>query len=132
MRERFRVIAYRPMHWLKRHLRSSWRKLRRLPHRINLSGARIAVRVFPFIAIEHDRLYPPARFCSSTAEWISTFGKDMGARIRNVDAACTIPNPLPKTVHSGVRQQFLIDEAYVYPETFVATIPLGRVLKRGL
>src|SRR5450631_1529114 len=61
MRERFRVVAYKPIHWLKRNLRPSWRKLRRLPHRINLFGARIAVRAFPFIAVEHDRLYPPDR-----------------------------------------------------------------------
>lgn len=56
----------------------------------------------------------------------------MQAGLKNVDTTCTVPNPLPKTVHKNVRQQFLIDQAYVYPETFVATIPRGRVTRRGL
>ena len=132
MRERYRIVAYRPMHWLKRNLRPSWRKLRRMPHRVNLFAVRIAVRIFPLIAIERHRLYPPARYCSTTAEWISTAGNDINASITRVDAASIVSNPLPKTIHKGVRQQFLTDETYAYPETFVATIPRGRVLKRGL
>jgi capsular polysaccharide biosynthesis protein len=55
----------------------------------------------------------------------------MGAEIREVDAACTVPNALPKTVHSRIRRQFLMDQTYDYPETFVATIPCGRVWGPG-
>jgi capsular polysaccharide biosynthesis protein len=55
----------------------------------------------------------------------------MGASIREIDAACTTLNPLPKTVHASVRQQFLIDQTYTYPNTFLAILPQGRAWGDG-
>jgi capsular polysaccharide biosynthesis protein len=55
----------------------------------------------------------------------------MDARYCGVDAACTVFNPLPKTIHNGIRRQFLAEETYRYPDTFVATIPRGRVWGDG-
>jgi capsular polysaccharide biosynthesis protein len=104
---------------------------RRLPRQINLFGARTAARVFPFISIDRDRLYPPTLICDSTPEWISKSGHHFQAKISNVDATCTVPNPLPKTVHESVRHQFLMDQNYAYPETFVASISRGQATNRG-
>ena len=97
---------------------------------MTLLGARSAARIFPFVSIDQDRLYPEPD-CKSTPEWVSKSGEQFQANIRNADASCIVPNQLPKTVHENVRQQFLMDEAYLYPETFVATIPGGQVTNRG-
>jgi capsular polysaccharide biosynthesis protein len=131
MSDQFRLDAYRPKNLIKRLFRPSWIILRRLPHQLNLVAARIAARIVPFISIDRSRLYPPTVVCESTPEWVSKNGQHFQANIRNVDAACTVPNPLPKTPHESVRQQFLMDRAYVYPETFVVTIPRGQVTSRG-
>jgi capsular polysaccharide biosynthesis protein len=123
---------YQPKNWLKRRLRPSWLFLRRLPNQIRLLAARTASRLFPFVSINEDRLYPPRVICESTSGWISKFGQRFEASISRVDAACVVPMALPKTVHRQIRRQFLMDQAYEYPETFVVTLPGGRVTKRGL
>jgi capsular polysaccharide biosynthesis protein len=131
MSDRFRFDLYRLKNWLKGVFRPAWAIYKRLPDQITLFGARTAARVVPFISIDRDRLYPPAQICELTSEWVSKSGEPFQAKIMNVEPACTVPNPLPKTVHENVRHQFLMDVAYVYPETFVATIPKGRVTSRG-
>jgi capsular polysaccharide biosynthesis protein len=123
---------YQPKNWFKRRLRPSWIVLRRLPGQIRLSAARTAARLFPFVSINKDRLYPPRVICESTPEWVSKFGQQFEATISHVDPACVVPMALPKTVHKQIRYQFLMDQAYDYPETFVATLPGGRVTNRGL
>ena len=123
---------YQPKNWLKRRLRPSWVILRWLPYRIQLLAARIAARLFPFISIDRDRLYPPREICESTPEWVSKSGPQFEASINRVDPACVVPMALPKTVHKQIRRQFLMDQAYDYPETFVARLPRGRVTNRGL
>jgi capsular polysaccharide biosynthesis protein len=99
---------------------------------MRLLAVRTAVRALPFIPIEHDKLYPPDQSCSSTIEWIANTGKDMHARLIKVDAQVTVQNLLPKTIHKSVRRQFINDQTCVCPATFVASIPRGRVTKRGL
>src|SRR5882762_1809089 len=131
MSRRLRFDTYRQKNWIKGLFRPFWIMLRRLPDQVRLFGARTAARIFPFIPIDRDRLYPPTRVCASTPEWISKAGQQLQATITDVDATCTVANPLPKTVHENVQQQFLNDRAYVYPETFVATVPGGRVTNRG-
>jgi capsular polysaccharide biosynthesis protein len=131
MSDRVLFDTYRQKNWIKKLFRPSWKWLMRLPERARLSGARTAARILPFIAIDRDRLYPPTEVCESTPEWVSKVGQQYAAKITNVDATCTVSNPLPKTAHGSVRQQFLIDRTHVFPETFVATIPGGRVTNRG-
>lgn len=123
--------TYQTKNWLKRCLRPSWIIVRRLPHQIRLLVARTATCLFPF-TIDKDRLYPPRVICESTPEWVSKFGQQFEATISHVDPSCTVPMPLPKTVHQQMRRQFLMDQAYDYPETFVTTLPSGRVTERGL
>ena len=132
MIRRLRLNAYKLVVWLRGRLRPSWTTLKHMPNRINLFVLRTAVRIFPFIPTDRDKLHPPTRLCPLTAEWISAVGKDMHASLTKVDAPYTIFNPLPKTVHKSVRQQFVNDQTYVCPQTFVATIPRGRVTRRGL
>jgi capsular polysaccharide biosynthesis protein len=127
----FRFDTYRPKNWLKRHFRPSWVVLKQLPHQIRLLVARTAARLFPFLAIDAARLYPPSVICESTPEWVSKFGQRFEATINHVDPACTVPMALPKTVHKQMRRQFLMDQALDYPETFVAILPGGRVTSRG-
>jgi capsular polysaccharide biosynthesis protein len=122
---------YQSKNWLKRRLRPCWILLRRLPYQIELLTVRTAARLFPFISINRDRLYPPRVICESTPEWTSNFGGQFEASINHVDSACTVPMLLPKTVHKQIRRQFLMDQAYAYPETFVARLPGGRVTNRG-
>jgi capsular polysaccharide biosynthesis protein len=131
MSDHFRFVPYRLKNWLKRIFRPAWAIYKRLPDQIALLGARTAARVVPSISIDRDRLYPPTQICELTSEWVSKSGEPFQAKIINVEPSCIIPNPLPKTVHDKVRQQFLMDASYVYPETFVATIPGGRVTSRG-
>jgi capsular polysaccharide biosynthesis protein len=76
-------------------------------------------------------LYPPTGTYESTAEWVAATGKTLGASIQAVDPACVVPNPLPKTVHAAVRQQFVKDQLYAYPDTFVAILNNGRVWGDG-
>lgn len=103
-----------------------------MPDRLTLTAARAAVRVVPGINIDRDILYPPTGFYPSTAEWVSSSDNRMGADFRPVDIDYTANHPSPKTVHQQVRRQFLMDEAYPCPATFVARIPGGRVLNDGL
>src|SRR5437016_7436055 len=131
MNSRLRFYAYKQKNWLKRVLRPSRLVLGRLPHQARLLFARIMVRLFPFISIDPDRLYPPAQACDSTSRWVSSAGRQFKARIWEIDPACTVSNPLPKTMHQAIRRQFLMDQTYDYPETFVASIPKGRVTNRG-
>jgi len=131
MSDRVLFDTYRQKNWIKSLFRPSWRWLRRLPKRARLGGARTAARILPFISIDQDRLYPPTGVYDSTPEWVSRAGKQYSANIINVDAACAVSNLLPKTVHGSVRQQFITDQTLVFPETFVATIPGGRVTSRG-
>jgi capsular polysaccharide biosynthesis protein len=123
---------YQPKNWLKRRLRPSWMILKRLPNQIRLLAARTTARLFPFVSINRDRLYPPRMICESTPGWVSKFGQQFNASVSHVDAACVVPMALPKTVHKQIRRQFLMDQAYDYPETFVATLSGGRVTNRGL
>src|SRR5450432_3651686 len=116
MSEDVRLDPYKAKQWLKRQLRPYWNAFKKLPYQIQLFGARTAARVFPFVSIEQDRLYSPAQICFSTAEWLSKSGKEMNAAIREVDTECTVQEPLPKTVHESVRQQFYTDQE-VYPAT---------------
>jgi capsular polysaccharide biosynthesis protein len=126
------MFAYQVRNRLKQNLKIYWRYLKVLPHKIALLGARILSRIAPSsFSIEHDRLYPPKQPYTSTAAWISEFGKDMAATIRDVDPACMVHSALPKTVHDSVRRQLLMDQTYDYPATFVATIPQGRVWADG-
>jgi len=131
MSGRFRFNPYRRKNWIKSLFRPAWVVLRRLPHQFRLLAARTATHVLPFLSIDPDRLYPPSQICPSTPEWVSKTGQQFHAKISLVDATCTVPNPLPKTAHENIRHQFLMDQAYVYPETFVANIPCGRVTNRG-
>ena len=131
MSDRFWFDAYRPKNLIKSLFRPAWTVLRWLPHQVILFVARTVAFVFPFISIDRDRLYPPTQICPSTPEWVSKTGQQLQAKIAHVDATCTVPNALPKTAHANIRKQFLMDQAYVYPETFVATIPRGRVTSRG-
>jgi capsular polysaccharide biosynthesis protein len=126
------MFAYQLKNKLKQNLKRHWRFLKVLPQKIELLGARILSRISPSLfSIEHNRLYPPKQTYKSTAAWISDTGKDMAATIREVDPACVVQSVLPKTVHDSVRQQLLMDQAYDYPATFVATIPRGRVWSDG-
>lgn len=131
MTDRVFFDTYRQKNRLKSLFRPSWRWLKRLPKRARLGVARTATRILPFVSIDHDRLYPPSGVCTSTPAWVSEAGPKYSAEIRHVDPACTVSNPLPKTVHASVRQQFLMDRTHIFPETFVATIPNGRVTSRG-
>jgi capsular polysaccharide biosynthesis protein len=124
--------AYQRKSWLKRNLSPSWTILRRLPRQTQLLAARTIKRLFPFVSIDKDRLYPPCLICDSTPDWVSKSGQQYEATIRIIDPACTVPMALPKTVHRQIRRQFLMDQVYDYPETFVAALPKGRVTKRGL
>jgi capsular polysaccharide biosynthesis protein len=126
------IFAYRLKNKLKDCLRKPWHFLKRLPDEIVLFGARAAGGLLPSVFnFEPSRLYPPRVICKSTIDWVSTTGRHVGASVREVDSSCTVPNPLPKTVHSKIRRQFLIDQAYDYPSTFVAKISGGRVWGDG-
>jgi hypothetical protein len=126
------VLAYRLRNKLKQLLRGPWRLLKALSFEIELLRARILSRLAPSLYfIEHDRLYPPKDVCKSTADWISKTGRETGAKIVAVDAPCTVLNPLPKTIYDGVRRQFETDQTCRHPETFVVTIPKGRVWGDG-
>jgi capsular polysaccharide biosynthesis protein len=122
---------YRQKSRIKNLLRPSWAILTRVPHRLRLFAVRIAVRLLPFISIDRVRLYPPRLICGSTREWVSKAGRQFEATIRDVDPASTVRHLLPKTIHKDVRRQFLMDQTYAYPETFVATIPNGYATSRG-
>ena len=129
---RLRFSAHQLTVWLRGRLRPLWTTFRHLPNQITLIAIRSMLRIFPFVSIGKDRLYPPTRICPSSAEWISTTGEDLRARLIPVDAPCTIPVSLPKTVHRSVRRQFVNDQHCLCPETFVAVIPGGRATRRGL
>jgi capsular polysaccharide biosynthesis protein len=58
-------------------------------------------------------------------------GERLGASFVRVEPSCIVTNPLPKTPHSHVRQQLAMDRDYEWPETFVVTIPNGRVWGTG-
>ncbi|SHG99361.1 glycosyltransferase family 61 protein [Bradyrhizobium erythrophlei] len=126
------AVAYRLKNWLKGLLRKPRKALLRMPDRLRLIVGRVAVRIVPQIRIDRDILYPPTGVCASTAEWVSGIGKTLSAEFRPVDACYTADHLLPRTVHQQVRRQFLMDEAYPCPATFVARIPGGRVLNEGL
>jgi capsular polysaccharide biosynthesis protein len=128
----YRVWAYQTKNKLKERFVHHWWLFKRLPSRIQLRCASLASRLFPrLFPIKPERLHPPKHICKSTADWVSTRGKDLGASFRSVDASHQIVNPLPKTVHDSVRQQFVIGRSEVHPSTFVATIPSGRVWGDG-
>jgi capsular polysaccharide biosynthesis protein len=131
MSDRVLFDTYRRNNFMKSLFRPAWKWFRRMPRKVKLGGARTAARVLPFISIDKDRLYPPSGVWESTPEWVSKVGQQYQAKITNVDAACTVSNALPKTMHGSVRQQFSMDQTHVFPETFVATIPRGRVTNRG-
>jgi capsular polysaccharide biosynthesis protein len=125
-------IAYLLKNKLKNYLRKPWHFFKQLPSMLELFAVRTACRLFPkLFFIEPNRLYPPNKISKSTLAWVSTTGKDNGASVREVDSPCTVHNPLPKTIHSSIRRQFLIDQIYDYPSTFVANIPGGRVWGDG-
>jgi hypothetical protein len=126
------AVAYRLKNWLKGLFRKRWKALLRIPDRLMLIAARLAVRIVPRINIDRDILYPPIGVCASTAEWVSSSGTAGGADFRPVDPNYSANHPLPKTVHKQVRRQFLMDVVYPCPATFVARIPGGRVLNEGL
>jgi hypothetical protein len=126
------AIAYRLRNWLKSLFRKPWKALQGTPDRVKLFAARATVRIVPRIDVDRDILYPPTGICASTAEWVSSSGRTEGAEFRPVDAGYAADHRLPKTVHQQVRRQFLMDEAYPCPATFVARIPGGRVLNEGL
>jgi capsular polysaccharide biosynthesis protein len=126
------AYTYQAKNRFKERFVRYWWLFKRLPYKIQLRCASSASRLFPgYFPIEPERLYPPRRICKSTLDWVSTAGKDHGALLRSVDASYQIVNPLPKTVHSTVRQQFVMDQSEVHPDTFVATIPRGRVWGDG-
>ena len=126
------AIAYRLKNRLKSLFRKPWKALLRTPDRLTLIAARVALRIVPQIGIDRDILYPPTGVCASTEEWVSGGGRTAGADFRLVDPGYTANHLLPKTVHQQVRRQFLGDEVYPCPATFVARIPGGRVLGEGL
>ncbi|WP_083841431.1 glycosyltransferase family 61 protein [Bradyrhizobium sp. STM 3843] len=123
---------YQPKNWLKRHLRPSWKALQRWRRQIKLLRSRMLAKILPSAAIDNDSLYPPSSVCEATPDWVSRSGRALGAKISQVDPACTVPMPLPMTVHRQMRRQFLMDQSYDYPETFVASVPRGRATNRGL
>jgi capsular polysaccharide biosynthesis protein len=131
MGEGTQLSSYRIKQWLKRQLRPYWKAIKTSPYQVQLLGARTVARIFPYLSIDRDRLYPPEKIWRSTAEWFSKSGKEIHATVREFDAECIVHEPLPKTVHENVRQQFYTDPE-AYPATFVVTIPRGRVIKRGL
>ena len=117
---------------LKDYLRRPWKFIKRLPGNLKLASARTLYRVSPSLVGENaGSLYPPEKVCKSTAGWMSEHGARFGAAIREIDAACVVDNPLPKTVHEEIRHQFLIDVKYDYASTFIATIPNGRMWGDG-
>jgi Glycosyltransferase 61 len=124
------AVAYRLKNWLKGLFRKPGRALLRVPDRLTLVAARTGARFVPGINIDRDTLYPPATVCASTAEWVSSSSR-AGADFYPVDGCHTANHRLPNTVHQQVRRQFLMDEAYRCPSTFVARIPEGRVLGDG-
>ena len=58
-------------------------------------------------------------------------GERLGASFIKVDSSCIVPNQLPKTPDGTVRQQLAMDRNCEWPETFVVTIPGGRVWSSG-
>jgi hypothetical protein len=58
-------------------------------------------------------------------------GASLGASFIKVDSSRIVRNPLPKTPDGKVRQQLAMDRNYEWPETFVVTIPDGRVWGAG-
>jgi hypothetical protein len=130
MPDGLQAIAYRLKARLKNLFRRPWKALRKTPGRLMLKSARAAIRFLPAIGIERDELYPPTSFCLSCAEWALREGK--GAEFRPVDVNYTANHTPPKTIHKNIRQQLIMDRKYPCPNTFVATIPNGRVLDAGL
>lgn len=126
------AVTYRLKNWIKGLFRKPWKTLSRMPDLLRLVVARVAVRIVPRINIDPDILYPPEGVCASTAEWVAGRGSAGGTDFRPVDACYSANHLLPKTVHQQVRRQFLMDEVYPCPATFVALIPGGRVLYEGL
>jgi capsular polysaccharide biosynthesis protein len=126
------ATIYRLKNWLKSVFRKPWKAATRTPSRLTLIAARTVRRFVPQIGIDRDILYPPIGVCASTEEWVSSVGKAAGADFRAVDVRYMADHVLPKTVHREIRRQFLVDEAYPCPATFVARIPNGRVLGEGL
>jgi capsular polysaccharide biosynthesis protein len=128
----FMIVAYRIKNWLKKALRNPLRNFTRYRIRSELTIIRLANRLLPFLNIEAERLYPPATCCTSTVDWISQYGTNIQAEIRLVDAAYTALNRAPKTIYEQVRQTLSRDKNYACPQTFVASIPSGRVLADGI
>jgi capsular polysaccharide biosynthesis protein len=62
---------------------------------------------------------------------MAMIGETLGASFIKVDPPCVAQNALPKTPDGKVRQQLAMDRNYDWPETFVATIPNGRVWHDG-
>ncbi len=119
-------------HYLRRRFKWHWRFINELPQKVSLFGVRTLSRIMPsLVTIDRDSLYPPNKSCSSTIDWISSSGVSIGATYREVDAPCSVLNSLPKTIHDGIRRQFSAEQVYSYPNTFVATIPFGRVWGDG-
>ena len=97
---------------------------------VDIRSSRPSFSAFP--KIDGDGLYPPVASCASTAEWVSDHGRNIGAQFRQIDLGYTACNPLPKTIYEDVRQQLAMDQRYDCPDTFVATVPRGRVFGDGL
>lgn len=126
------LFYYRVKNWLKSILKKPGKTLLRLPGKTKLISARLANRFLPFVSIENDRLYAPKATCASTLDWVSQFGKDKRADVRLVDVGYVAAHKPPASIYKKARQNLLMDENYLCPQTFVACIPNGRVLSEGL
>ena len=125
-------MLYRLKAILKARLRFLWQLLAIVPTKATLFGARGLYLVAPLrssMAIES--IYPPDTLCRSTDHWVVMAGKTLGARFIKVDSSRVVGNPLPKTPDGEIRQQLAMDRDYKWPETFVVTIPSGRVWGPG-
>jgi capsular polysaccharide biosynthesis protein len=58
-------------------------------------------------------------------------GEKLGASLISVDPSRIVRNPMPKTPNGRVRHQLTMDRDCEWPETFVVTIPAGRVWGSG-
>ncbi len=126
------MLFYRLKNVLKDRLRTVWWFLKTLPNKLVLYGARRLHQMFPSSSlIATESIYPPTNLCRSTAHWMAMTGENVGAKLIKVDAACVVPNPLPKTPSGRIRQQLAMDRIYKWPETFVVTVPNGRVWGSG-
>jgi capsular polysaccharide biosynthesis protein len=125
-------LFYRLKNALKDRLRFFLWFLKLVPTKLMLFGARgLYIVLSSRSSIAKESIYPPDILCRSSTHWMAMTGERLGADFIKVDSSCIVPNRLPKTPDGHVRQQLAMDHNYEWPETFVVTIPGGRVWGTG-